>query len=128
MPVYVETPVHVLRVLATAVAVPISHLNPPYRSTSGYHCLSSLRICRIRSEDAGSIHAWHIRTDGCCHPAIGSSADLEECAVVCVESVLLSMDAAIGCEVLDGVIACLCPERRLVAALQRQTQGLSLRM
>lgn len=56
-------------------------------------------------------------------PVIGSSADLERCAVVCVEGVLLSMDAAIGCEVLDGVTAFLCPERRLVAALQHQIQG-----
>ncbi len=49
------------------------------------------------------------------------SASLEGYAVDGVGNVSLGMDAAIGCEVLDGTTACWCPERGLVEALQHHT-------
>lgn len=56
-------------------------------------------------------------------PVTITPANLARYAIVGVESVPLGVDAAIGCEVLDGVITCWCPGRRLVAALQHHIEG-----
>lgn len=116
---------HVLQVLVIIVAIPGLK-----RQSTSTVLLPTAVIVQARFGDIVQGARMKVRsTIGTLGPKVVpfpvtvTPANLARYAIVGVESVPLGVDAAIGCEVLDGAAACWCPERGLVAALQHHFEG-----
>jgi len=115
---WVKTALHVFHVLVIAVAIPGLKREPTSTVLPAAVIVQArfgdiVRDARMKVRSAvGSLEPKFVPL-----PIIVPPADLARYAVVGNGSVPLGVDAVIGCEVLDGVTACWCPECRLVAAL-----------